>query len=159
MAPAGSTRHVEIEMRVRDISWFVAVITVTGCAGTPGPGDLGYPYNVEGPYGGRLMVGEAPFEAMLELRTARGGRVRGSFSISAPLEIDGSVNGAVVDDLLRVTLTYEGTSGGAGRPCEGRVEGILSISAGGEVIDGPVTVTDCGDALPGRMSLRRTAGR
>jgi hypothetical protein len=147
-------------MRARDILCFALVATVTACAGTPRPGDPGYAYNVEGPYGGRLLVEGEPFEATLDLRTDRGGRVRGSFSVRAPLEIEGTVNGTVLDDLLRLTLTYESERGiGAGRTCEGRVEGILSVSVGGAIIDGPVTVTDCGDALPGRMSFRRVSGR
>lgn len=133
-----------------------AATIVTGCAGTPGPGDPGYAYNVDGPYQGRLMVEGSPFEATLDLRISRGGRVQGSFSVRAPLEIDGAVDGTVIDDLLRVTLTYESAgTAGTGRACEGRVEGILSVSRGGGTIEGPVTITDCGDPLPGRMSFRR----
>lgn len=127
-----------------------------GCAGTPGPGDSGYAYNVEGLYRGRLMVEGSPFDATLDLRTASGGRVRGSFRVSAPLEIDGDVAGTIVDDLLRLTLTYASTGqAAAGRPCEGHIEGILSVTAGGGILDGPVTITDCGDSLPGSMSFRR----
>jgi hypothetical protein len=76
--------------------------------------------------------------------------------VRAPLEIAGDVSGSVVDDLLRVTLTYE-SAGNAdpGRACEGRIEGILSVSAGGSLVDGPVTIKDCGEALPGHMSFRR----
>jgi hypothetical protein len=62
----------------------------------------------------------------------------------------------VLDDLLRVTLTYESAGQtGSGSACEGRIEGILSVSAGGGTVDGPVTITDCGDSLPGSMSFRR----
>jgi len=102
------------------------------------------------------MVEGAPFEATLDLRTSRGGRISGSFNVLAPLEIEGAVVGTVMDDLLRLTLTYESDGPATpGRACEGRIEGILSVSAGGGVVDGPVTITDCGDSLPGRMSFRR----
>jgi hypothetical protein len=144
-------------MRVRHILTFAAAaVIVAGCASTPGPGDRGYAYNVEGPYRGRLIVEDSPFQATLDLRIARGGRVSGSFSVLAPLEIEGAVAGTVLDDLLRITLTYDSEGrADSGRTCEGRIEGILSVSAGGETIDGPVTITDCGDPLPGSMSFRR----
>ncbi|MDH3206481.1 MAG: hypothetical protein OEO79_07710 [Gemmatimonadota bacterium] len=143
-------------MHIRHILYFTATIAAAGCAGTPGPGDAGYAYNVDGLYRGRVMVEGTPFDASLDLRMARGGRVRGSFSVRAPLEIDGSVSGTVVDDLLRVTLTYESAArAGARGPCESRIEGLLTVAAGGGSIEGPVTVTDCGDPLPGRMSFRR----
>ena len=93
-----------------------AASILTGCAGTPGPGDPGYAYNVEGAYRGRLMVEGSPFEATLDLRTSRGGRISGSFNVLAPLEIEGAVVGTVMDDLLRLTLTYESD----GRASSGR---------------------------------------
>jgi hypothetical protein len=145
-------------MRVRKFLEVVAIVAVAGCAGTPGPGDPGYAYNVQGVYAGRLMVEGEPFDAQLELRTSGGGRVGGSFAVRAPLEIQGRIDGSVVDDLLRVTLTYESTGRSTtDRSCTSRIEGILSVSPGGSIVDGPVTITDCGDTLPGRMSFRRTA--
>ncbi len=131
------------------------ILLVAGCAGGPGPGDRGYAYNVEGRYAGRLMIEGQPFDATFDLRTGRGGRVRGTYSVRAPLEIDGNFDGRIIDDLLRVTLTYEGDQQDAGQACRGRVEGILSISRGGGVVDGPITIDDCGDPLPGTMSFRR----
>jgi len=143
-------------MRTRTMWALAAAASIWACAGTPGPGQEGYAYNVDGLYAGRLMVDGEPFDGTLELRTGRGGRVRGSFSVRAPLEIEGRVEGSVVDDLLRVTLTYESAARGAGgQACESRIEGILTVTAGGDIFEGPVTITDCGDALPGRMSFRR----
>jgi hypothetical protein len=139
--------------RARLVVAAAGVMIVAACASAPGPGDAGYAYNVDGRYSGRLMVEAAPFDASFDLRTSPGGRVRGTFGVRAPLEIEGSIEGMVLDDLLRVTLTYEATGG---RDCESRIEGILTISPGGQVVDGPVTITDCGDALPGRMSFRRS---
>lgn len=145
-------------MRSKNIVWATAFALATACAGSPGPGDSGYAYNVEGLYAGRLMVEGEPFDATLELSTSRGGRVRGSFEVRAPLEIAGEVEGTVVDDLLRVTLTYDNTDADARVSCESRIEGILTVTPGGSVVDGPVTITDCGDALAGRMSFRRPPG-
>jgi hypothetical protein len=125
------------------------------CAGAPGPGDAGYTYNVDGRYTGRLVVGDQPFEAVLDVRTSRGGRVAGDFTVRAPLEIEGAVAGTVVDDLVRLTVTYESAGPGGTPACRGRIEGILTVAAGGDTVEGPVTVSDCGDVLAGRMSFRR----
>jgi len=129
----------------------LAVLAVA-CGAGPRPGDPGYAYNVSGVYAGRLFVGNDWFDARLELRTAPGGRVQGVFRVGAPFRIDGRVTGAVMDDLLRLTVPYAGT---AARACDGRIEGILTVERGGGVIDGPVTITDCEGALAGRMSFRR----
>jgi hypothetical protein len=134
------------------LAWALAAALGAACAGGLRPGDADYAYNATGVYTGRLMVEGQPFEARLDLRTARGGSVRGSFSVAAPFELDGRVTGAVVDDLLRVTLAYEASDGA---PCNGRIEGILTIERGGAIIDGPVTITDCEGALAGRASFRR----
>lgn len=132
------------------------VFALAACAQMPGPGDAGYAFNVDGRYTGRLVVESEPFEATLDLDTRPGGTVRGSFAVRAPLEVEGSVEGTIVDDLVRLTLTYERATGAAGT-CESRIEGILTVEPGGAVLDGPVTITDCGDALPGRMSFRRSS--
>jgi len=138
-------------MRVRTTIGAATAILMVACAGSPEPGQSGYPYNVDGLYAGRLTVEDQRFDATLQLETGRGGRVRGTFTVSAPLEIEGRVGGVLVDDLLRLTLTY--TSGD--RSCSSSIEGILTVERGGTVVDGPITITDCGDALPGRMSFRR----
>ena len=133
-----------------------AFALATGCATAPRPGDPGYAFNVDGAYAGRLVVEGERFDAGLSLGTLPNGRVRGAFSVRDPLEIDGSVDGALVDDLLRLRLTYDGAGRSAsGLPCESRIEGILTVSSGADVLDGPVTIYDCGDPLPGRMSFRR----
>jgi hypothetical protein len=149
------SRETERGMRVRTTIGAATAILMTACAGSPGPGQSGYPYNVDGLYAGRLTVEDQRFDATLQLETARGGRVRGSFTVSAPLEIEGRVNGMLVDDLLRLTLSYASADRSAGRACTSSIEGILNVERGGAVVDGPITITDCGDALPGRMSFRR----
>lgn len=144
-------------MRMRTMTLGIAVAALAvACAGTPGPGEPGYAYNLDGLYSGRLMVEGEPFDATLDLRTSRGGRVRGSFRVRSPLEIDGRLQGILIDDLLRIDVTYPGgdatTPGGL---CENGVQGILSVSRGGGIVEGPVTIADCGDTLAGRMSFRR----
>jgi len=138
-------------MRVRTTIGTASALLIVACAGAPGPGQSGYLYNVDGLYTGRLTVEDQRFDATLRLETARGGRVRGSFTVSAPLEIEARVSGMLVDDLLRLTLTYTSSD----RSCSSSIEGILTVERGGDIVDGPITITDCGDALAGRMSFRR----
>jgi hypothetical protein len=130
----------------------VTMLLLCACAGAPRPGQSGYAYNVRGLYAGRLQVEGEAFDAELELSTALGGAVRGTFRVRQPLEIDGRVEGAVVDNLVRLTVVYRSTDR---RDCAGRIEGILTVEPGGDVLDGPATISDCGDALPGHMSFRR----
>jgi len=132
--------------------WIFGVLTATAiaaCAGGPTPGS---PYDASGAYSGRLSVQGQQFDANLELRTASGGGVSGSFVVGPPFEIDGRVDGRVIDDVLRVTITYESASKDG---CDGRIEGILDIRKGADAIEGPVTITDCRGELPGSMSFLR----
>lgn len=130
----------------------VLALLLAACAGTPRPGQSGYAYNVRGVYAGRLQVEGEWFAAELQLATALGGAVRGTFRVREPVEIDGRVEGAVVDNLVRLTVTYPSAER---RGCTSRIEGILTVEPGGAVIDGPATISDCGHALPGHMSFRR----
>lgn len=109
---------------------------------------------MSGPYQGRFIFDGQPFDGSLNLRTAAGGRVNGAFRIGAPVSLDGPVEGMVIDDLLRVTVRYRTPDG-----CDARVEGVLTVEAGGDVIEGPVTVDSCGDATGGQMAFRRVDPR
>lgn len=120
------------------------------------PGDTGYPFNVRGSYEGRLVFDGQPFDASLQLSTDSQGRVRGAFVVARPVTIEGRAEGVVIDDLLRLTVTYRSSNG-----CDGTVEGILSVEPGGGSFEGPVTVRDCAPPVAGRMSFRiraRTPG-
>lgn len=128
--------------------------TMYGCASVPGPGEIGYPYNVDGPYQGRFVFDGQPFDATLNVRTGSRGRVRGAFRVGAPVELEGEVDGVVFDDLLRLTVRYETPQG-----CESSVEGVLTVESGGDVFEGPVTVDACGEVAGGRMAFRRVDRR
>lgn len=138
-------------MRSRSTLGLIALTAFVACAGAPRPGDPGYPYNVVGAYAGRFMIDDQPFDATLRLRIASGGRVDGAFRVVSPVEIEGAVRGNVLDDLLRLRVSYRNSAG-----CSGSIEGILTVERGGGTIEGPVTVTDCGDQIAGRMSFRRS---
>lgn len=131
------------------------IALLAACATAPAPGDTGYAYNVEGTYVGRLVVDREAFEATLDMHTGPGGRVSGSFAVRAPLQIDGDVSGTVIDDLLRVTLSYASGAEDGGGGCPGTIEGILTVSPGGGTVGGPVTISDCVDRLTGSLTFRR----
>lgn len=137
---------------MRTVVWLGIVTVAAACAGAPGPGAVD---ELGGLYSGRLLVGSQRFDAEFDLGRLRAGAVRGSFAVQAPLEIEGAVSGVVIGDLLRLTLTYESDGGDDGAACPGRIEGILDVSAEGAAVDGPVTITDCGNSLAGRLSFRR----
>lgn len=128
----------------------VALSSLEACATGRGPGTSGYPFNVDGAYEGSFLFDGQPFAATLRLRTSVGGHVEGAFRVAAPFDIDGPVTGSVRDDLLRITVEYTNPDG-----CDGRIEGILTVERGGGTIGGPVTVTDCGAPVSGRMDFRR----
>lgn len=140
----------------RALTCAALVILVGACAAVQGPGASGYTQDVDGTYVGSLVVDAETFEATVDLHGAGGRRVEGAFAVRAPLEIEGDVEGVVIDDLLRITLTYDSGAGG-GRRCDSRIEGILTISQGGRTIEGPLAITDCGEAVAGTMSMRRSS--
>ncbi len=129
----------------------LAVLLLVGCASSgtvPSTAGLG------GAYEGTLFVDGRAFGANLTLRASGPNRVRGVFRTSSPVSIEGDVDGAVVDDLLRIAIEYRTPDG-----CDGEMRGILDISRQGAALDGPVTVSDCQDPVPARLVLRRRGAR
>lgn len=127
-----------------------ALVGVAACATSPDPGQPESAYVVAGSYAGRFVFDGQSFSATLQLRTARDGRVSGAFRVGAPLEVEGPAEGVLRDEFLRLTVEYPTPDG-----CDGRIEGILTVEPGGDMIDGPVTVLDCGAPVAGRMTFRR----
>lgn len=122
------------------------------CAGGARPDDTAPPGEVFGAYAGPFVVEGEDFEAGLVLRRDGGNRVRGTFRVGPPFDVEGRAEGVLIDELLRLTITYQGSGA---RRCDGRIEGILTVSERGALLQGPVTVTDCAAELPGRMTFRR----
>ena len=96
------------------------------------------------------MFGAERFASTLQLRGSGPGRVSGAFRVSDPIDIQGVVTGVVLDDLLRIKVTWRGPDG-----CDGVIDGILDILEEGRVLEGPVSVADCGEPVAGRMSFKR----
>jgi hypothetical protein len=121
------------------------------CATTGGVPTTSGAGRIEGSYVGSFRFDDQPFYATLNLVASDDIRLSGGFRVSAPVDIDGEVTGAAIEELLRVTVEYRDERG-----CAGRIEGILTVENEGALIEGPVTVDDCGRLVAGRMSFRRS---
>ena len=71
-------------MNAHRLGLIALAAAITACAGTPGPGDAGYPYNVEGAYTGSITVNGVPFAGNLTVEIGEGGVVRGTFNVTQP---------------------------------------------------------------------------
>lgn len=118
---------------------------VGACAGTPGPGESGYAYNLSGTYTGMLDVEGMGIPTTLEVSTARGGGVTGVFTASGLGPVRGQMTGTVVDDQLTFRITYDRTAEG----CSGTASGTATIETGGGEFSGSVTIDDNCDGMLG----------
>ncbi len=140
-------------MRIRTPGLLVLAGLVVGCAGSPGPGDAGYPYNVAGDYSGSLTVAGVTMTGTIQVSTQPGGAVTGTVSVNRPIQINGTLNGALAGDQLTVGIAYgnnpaTGCSGGT-------MDGALTIAEHGANISGAVKITDCGEILDATIDFSR----
>ncbi len=139
--------------RVRLGTWigFLALV-LWACAGTPGPGEAGYPYNLSGEYRGEILVEGMAFGTVLDVETGAGGEIRGSYQVTDPISMTGEVTGTLVADTARFSLRYMNPMDG----CGGTLDGTGVVDEGGGAYAGRVRVNDsCGGYLSGRFSLKR----
>ncbi|HET6637959.1 MAG TPA: hypothetical protein VFH82_04150 [Gemmatimonadota bacterium] len=121
------------------------------CAGNPEPGESGYPYNLTGRYQVDVVAEGTPYRGTVDLSTAPGGAVSGSFTITEPTEIVGSVEGAIVADTLDFQMPYEILANN----CAGVVHGRGAIVEGGTGMSSAVRIDGCDGQLNATMTLTR----
>ena len=129
------------------------VAGATSCASAPEPPpavDLEAVGALEGSYEGRLLIEGRPFRATLTLQRSAARSLRGSLVVVSPVEIDGAVEGVVVDGLLRLIVSYEGADG-----CDGTIAGIFDVAPESPSVTGPVMVDDCRGPVAGALDFRR----
>ena len=132
----------------------VAVVAVAlwACAGTPGPGDPGYAFNLSGTYQGEIVVDGTPFGAKMEVLTGVGGALEGTYEVLSPVEMAGAVTGAVVADSVTFQLNYLNPMDG----CGGVMDGKGTVEEGGDAFSGRAQVNDsCGGFLSGTFALQK----
>ena len=140
-------------IKIRTPALIVLTGLVVGCAGSPGPGDAGYLYNVAGDYSGSLTVAGVTMTGTIQVSTQPGGGVTGTVSVNRPIQINGTLNGALAGDQLTVGIAYgnnpaTGCSGGT-------MDGALTIAEHGANISGAVKITDCGEILDATIDFSR----
>ena len=129
----------------------VAATSIVACAGNPKPGEPGYPYNLTGRYQAVFLAEGTPYRGSVDLSTAPGGAVSGSFTLTEPMQIVGSVEGAIVADTLDFQMPYEILANG----CAGVVHGRGPIVEGGTGVSSAVRIDSCDGELNGTMTLTR----
>lgn len=137
-------------MNTRRLAAVLSLALLAACAGTPGPGDSGYMYNVIGPYTGQFVVDGQPLPGTLQLDTGSGGVVMGTFGVPM-MGITGELEGLVVDDQLTFTGNYNNPETG----CDGVAEVTATIEEGGTAIRGRIEVSECGQFLSGTVRFSR----
>ena len=141
-------------MNAHRLGLIALAAAITACAGTPGPGDAGYPYNVEGAYTGSITVNGVPFAGNLTVEIGEGGVVRGTFNVTQPAALEVRLTGTVVGNELTVEMNYDGNPA-TGCTTPGTATGTLIIADGGAELSGPVTVRECGQTLPASAQFTR----
>jgi len=123
----------------------------SACAGTPGPGEAGYPFNVTGAYTGQFVVDGQGVGATLTLETRAGGVVVGQVRV-AEMGITADASGMLAGNQLTLRISYRNPGNG----CDGTAESTATVTDGGASFSGPLTVTECGQGLGGSVSFRRS---
>lgn len=122
------------------------------CAGTPGPGDPGYPFNLSGQYSGEIYVEGMAFSFEMDLRTRPGGELGGTYAVTSPVSMTGDIAGTLVADTARFSLDYVNPMDG----CGGTLDGTGVVGSDGEEFGGRVRVNDtCNGYLSGTFSTRK----
>ena len=139
-------------MRPFTTSVALATMFVAACAGNPKPGESGYPYNLTGRYQAEFLVEGTPYRGTMDLTTAPGGAVTGSFAVTDPGQVVGSVEGTIVADSLDFQIPYEILENG----CAGVVTGRGAIAEGGSGLGGAIELEDaCDGQMSGTLTLTR----
>lgn len=132
----------------------VAVLATAawGCAGTPGPGEAGYPYNLSGSYTGEVLVEGMAFSFGMDVVTRKGGTFEGTYEVMSPVSMSGTVAGTLVADTARFALEYVNPMDG----CGGTLDGTGTVGSGGAAFAGRVRVNDsCNGYLSGTFSVEK----
>ena len=142
-----------IGMKALRFAYLTTLPLLAACSGTPGPGDSGYPYNIEGQYSAAVTVEALELSGSFRVTTASGGVVSGTFQLTEPSRFDGDVEGTLVNDQLTVRMSYgenpiTGCDGGS-------LSGTLTVAENGAGISGQLTVEDCGLTLPASVRFDR----
>jgi len=134
--------------------FMILALAFGACAGSPGPGEPGYDYNLTGSYVIDVEADDGtPYAGTLQLETLPGGEIVGSMSLTDPVPIEGEMTGMVIGAEASLTMAYEIV----GQGCGGTFEGTAVIDAGGTGAVGSMDMTEdgCGGS-PTHLTLTLT---
>lgn len=139
----------------KTVRFWLAIGLLVGawaCAGTPGPGDAGYPFNLSGLFQGQVVVEGQAFEFELDILTRPGGEFEGTYGVLSPVSMSGPVSGMLVADTATFSLSYMNPMDG----CGGTLNATGTVETGGESFAGRVRVDDsCGGLLSGSFNMKK----
>ena len=99
----------------------------------------------------RVRFDGTPYRGTMTLTTARAVR-DGSFMVTDPTQVNGTVEGTIVADTVDFQVPYEILESG----CSGVVYGRNAIAEGGGYFGGPIRLDDsCGGELTGTATIQR----
>lgn len=134
----------------RALALIVAATALAACAGNPAPGEEGYPYNVSGEYRAEFVDSDgATYVGTMRLATSPGGAVDGEMRLEEPMAIAGTVEGTLLENVLRLSVAYEIPDAG----CVGDATGSGTVAEGGATVEGELQITSDCDA-PGTAAFR-----
>lgn len=127
-------------------------VVAWACAGNPGPGETGYPYNLSGSYRGDFLVEGMAFGFTMDLATGAQGALAGDYRVTSPVAMSGPLTGTVSADSVTFSLNYVNPMDG----CGGTVQGGGAVEPGGGSFSGRARVNDsCNGILPATFAMRR----
>jgi hypothetical protein len=122
------------------------------CAVNPGPGEVGYPYNLSGSYRGAVIVEDLSFALTMDLVTRAEGTLAGEYWVTEPVVMSGPVTGSTVADSVTFSLNYVNPMDG----CSGFLQGDGTIETGGGSFSGRARINDsCNGVLTATFAMRK----
>ena len=137
-------------MKTHRLAALALLVALAACAGTPGPGDPGYLFNVAGDYSGQFAVGGQALPANMVLDTAPGGVVTGAFGVPM-MGIEGEIEGEIVGDQITFVAGYHNPETG----CDGVASAAGTVTENGASLEGQIEVTECGEYMAGSFRFSR----
>lgn len=132
----------------------VLLLAQGGCAGNPGPGEPGYPFNLSGAYEGEVVIQDTPIRVALELATGPPGLISGAYQTLDPMNMEGLVTGTLEGDTVTLIVDYRNAADG----CSGTLRAVGRVEEDGLGFSGRALVSDsCSGSLEGTFRFRKAS--
>ena len=138
-------------MRAGTMLTGLLIAATAACGGSPEPGEMGYPYNVDGEYNITFDADDGQaYSGTISLTTSMGGAVTGTMALTNPLSIDGTGEGLLVGAQLDLEMEFFIPDA----QCGGIASSTMTVLEGGVGASGDATmVYEDGCDGPGTAAL------